>query len=166
MKRREFLEFLGCACCAGIAMTAGCTTLRKSAKKESPISADAQTEPCGEHSFCGHDCRSCDIRKATLHGDKEALQRAHDLWKETAREHWGMQTLDPAILKCTGCRTEGPEIFKGCQLCPIRGCVKSKGLISCGLCSEWRKCDKLSGILAKYSEAKGNLEGDAIASNK
>ena len=164
MKRREFL---GYACCAGIAMAAGCTTLRKSGKKENPMSANAQTEPYGEHSFSGVDCTKCDIRKATLYGDKEALQRAVKLWTPTAQEHWGMQTLDPVILKCRGCRVEGGEdIFKGCRHCPIRGCAKAKGLVSCGLCPEWRECGKLSGILAKYSEAKGNLEGDAIAFNK
>lgn len=58
-----------------------------------------------------------------------------------------MQTLDPAILRCRGCRTEGPDIFKGCRHCPMRKCAKSRNLPSCGLCQEWKTCARLSDVL-------------------
>jgi hypothetical protein len=108
--------------------------------------------------YCGVDCGACDVLKATVHGDAEALRRAHVLWAKTAQQHWGMKTLDPAILKCQGCRTEGEGIFRGCRLCPMRRCVKGKGLTSCGLCPGWEGCERLGHILADYPEARGNLE--------
>ncbi|MFA5392941.1 MAG: DUF3795 domain-containing protein [Candidatus Ratteibacteria bacterium] len=116
--------------------------------------------------LCGFDCNACDVLKSTVHGDAEALQRAHKLWTKTARQHWGMQTLDSAILKCTGCRVEDANIFKGCQLCPIRSCAKGKNLPSCGLCLEWQKCERLSGILADFPEVRNNLERIEASSNR
>ena len=112
-------------------------------------------------SFCGVDCTDCDVFRATEHGDQEAADRALEGWTKTAQEHWGMQTLDPAILKCRGCRTEGEEIFKGCRLCPIRRCAQQKGLSSCGHCPTWRECEQLSHLLADEPKARPNLEAIA-----
>lgn len=109
-------------------------------------------------SYCGVDCAGCDVFRATVHGDAEALERALKLWTKTAQEHWGMQTLDPAILRCRGCRTEGAEVFRGCRHCPMRRCAKGKGLASCGLCPDWRQCEPLSHLLADEPRARGNLE--------
>ena len=86
-------------------------------------------------SWCGVDCNSCDVFKATVHGDEEARMRAVKLWTKTAQEHWGMETLDPEILDCKGCRSEGHAKHKGYGRCPISPCAKSRGLASCGLCS-------------------------------
>jgi len=109
-------------------------------------------------SCCGIDCSTCDLFKATVHADAEAFQRAHAVWTKTAQEHWGMQTLDPAILKCRGCRAKGAEDFKGCLHCPMRRCAKEKGLTSCGLCPGWRDCEKLCHIFAVYPQGRQNLE--------
>jgi hypothetical protein len=117
-------------------------------------------------SYCGVDCNACDVFKATVHGDAEALERAHKLWTKTAQKHWGMQTLDPAILKCKGCRCEGTEIFKGCRHCPIRRCAKGRDLSSCGLCPDWKQCERLTEVFADEPQARPNLERIDAACNK
>ena len=112
-------------------------------------------------SYCGVDCNSCDVFKATVHGDEEARMRAVKLWTKTAQEHWGMETLDPEILDCTGCRVEGYAKHKGYGRCPIPPCAKSRNLTSCGLCSEWSQCERLSGVFADEPQARKNLEAIA-----
>jgi len=114
-------------------------------------------------SYCGVDCKQCDIFKATVHGDEETRSRAHKVWTKTAQEHWGMQTLDPAILNCHGCRTEGEDIFRGCRYCPMRRCAKQRNLTSCGFCPERTDCERLKDLFAdetqqSLQEARKNLQ--------
>ena len=111
-----------------------------------------------DFSFCGVDCEACDLYRATITGDKEAFERAYESWTKTAQQHWGMETLDPAILHCRGCRDEGEDRFYGRKVCPIRRCVQERGLSSCGLCSEWRACETLMGLLADCPQARSTLE--------
>jgi len=112
-------------------------------------------------SFCGIDCNDCDVFKATATGDEEARARAHKVWLKTAQQHWGMETLDPAILSCRGCRSKGDDIFKGCRHCPMRNCAQKRGLASCGLCPEWETCDSLAQVFADEPKARANLEAVA-----
>jgi hypothetical protein len=111
-----------------------------------------------DFAYCGIDCTDCDVYKASAHGDEEARRRALKTWTKTAQEHWGMTSLDPAILKCKGCRAEGKDIFKGCRHCPIRACARRRGLASCGLCPEWRTCKRLDSLLGDCPEARPVLE--------
>jgi hypothetical protein len=111
-----------------------------------------------ELSYCGVDCTGCNIFKATVYGDKEALSLAVKQWQKTATEHWRMDSLDPQILNCRGCRVEGEGIFLGCWFCPIRRCCKEHGLSSCGLCSQWKTCEKLIEVFDNEPQAKENLE--------
>lgn len=83
--------------------------------------------------------------------------RAVKLWTKTAQEHWGMETLDPMILDCRGCRTEGLK-HKGYGRCPIRRCARERGLVSCGLCPEWTECQHLSGLFRDEPQARTNLQ--------
>ena len=146
MERRRFL---GCVGCAGAAAMAGCAMIQRGEGEAVPRPKDL--------AYCGVDCTKCDVRKATRDDDEEARKRALKLWEKTAQEHWGMKTLDPAILKCQGCRAEGEAIFKGCRHCPIRRCCRKRGLASCGLCPEWRACERLVELFADAPEARGNL---------
>jgi hypothetical protein len=162
MNRREFL---GCMGCAGMAALTGCTTPRPSERKGTGMSTGKRAVRPESFSYCGMDCTSCDVFKATVHGDQEARMRAVKLWTKTAQEHWKMETLDPMILDCTGCRAEGYVQHKGYGRCPIRPCARKRGLSSCGLCPTWRECERLSGVLADAPEARENLEQVAKGSN-
>jgi hypothetical protein len=121
------------------------------------MSADKPAVRPESYSYCGINCNSCDVLKATVHGQKEARMRAAKLFAKTAREHWGMEILDPMILDCLGCRAGGVQ-HKGYGRCPIRPCAEKRGLASCGLCSDWRECERLSGVFADTPEARNNLE--------
>lgn len=158
MNRREFL------CCIGstaLAPLLGCSAFVPRISKGAGVSEGKATVKPDDFSFCGVDCTSCDVLKATVLGDEEARRRAHQAWTKTAQQHWGMQALDPAILNCRGCRTEGADIFKGCRHCPMRRCAKQRGLSSCGQCPQWQKCERLSHLLADAPEARPNLEAIA-----
>ena len=116
-------------------------------------------------SYCGVDCKACDVFKATVYGDEKARMRAVKLWTKTAQQHWGMQTLDPAILDCAGCRINEVK-HKGYGHCPIIPCVTERKLSSCGLCPQWRECERLGEVLKDEPRAGKNLEMIEKGSNK
>ena len=128
------------------------------------MSAEDSTLRREDFSYCGVDCSSCDVLRATVHGDRQARTRAAKLFGKTAQEHWGMKTLDPMILDCGGCRVTKVQ-HKGHGRCPIRPCARKRGLSSCGLCPEWRKCERLSGVFADEPRARSNLQRIAEGSN-
>jgi hypothetical protein len=140
-----------------MAILAGCAAPGPSEKR-----ADKATVKPEDFSYCGIDCKSCDVFKATVLGDHEARLRAAKRWAKTAQEHWHMKTLDPDVLDCAGCRTTEVQ-HKGHGHCPIRPCARKRGLVSCGLCPEWRQCDRLSGVLQDEPEARKNLKRIAAA---
>ena len=99
-----------------------------------------------ERAYCGINCESCNVLKATLTGDEDSRKLALQEWQETAEKHWGMEVLDPNVLSCRGCRTTGEDIFRGCRFCPIRNCCIGRGLVSCALCGEWQTCARLNEL--------------------
>jgi hypothetical protein len=161
MNRREFLCRVGCAGAAGVA---GCATSESGTKKGTDMSPDKTSQKPEAFSYCGIDCDSCDVLKATVHGDRDARTRAAKLFAKTASEHWGMDKLDPMTLDCTGCRAGGVQ-HKGYGRCPIRPCAQRRGLSSCGLCTEWRQCGRLGGVFADAPQARDNLERIAKGPN-
>ena len=162
MKRRRFLY---CIQCAGIAAFTGCAMVRGHGKKAGKTPEYAGTIRPEDLSYCGLDCKSCDSYKATVYGDQEARMRAVKSWTPVAKEHWGLDTLDPNIIDCTGCRTPGPK-HKGYGWCPTRACAQERNLSSCGLCPEWQTCDRLLESVGDSAEARANLEVIAQSSNK
>jgi len=129
------------------------------------MSAGATALKPEDLSYCGIRCESCDVFKATVHGDQEARTRAARLFAKTAQEHWGMATLDPMILDCRGCRSGGIQ-HKGYGRCPIRLCAQKRNLVSCALCPEWQACERLGGVFADEPQAKGNLQKIAESSSR
>lgn len=154
LSRREFICGVGCA---GMAAFAGCASSETSEGRDIGMSTEKSGVDPEGFSYCGLDCSACDVYKATVHGDEEARMRAVKVWTRTAQQHWGMETLDPMILDCRGCRAKGPQ-HKGYGRCPIRRCARERGVASCGLCPEWEECRFLSELLADVPEARGNLQ--------
>ena len=75
---------------------------------------------------CGLDCEKCDARTATLTNDDALRERTAALWSKL-----NGVTITPEMINCTGCRTEGAKTPFCDRLCPIRGCVREKGLDPC-----------------------------------
>ena len=88
---------------------------------------------------CDVDCTACNIYRATA-GLEELRQETIDSYTELARIHWRMDSLDPTLLKCQGCRYEAEGKLLGGPLCPIRRCSKEHNLISCALCQDMKTC--------------------------
>lgn len=157
MARRDFL------CCitgAGAAGLTGCVATRGQALGTGGDEVLSKPPNPGEIGCCGADCGSCDVRKATVHGDGEARARAVKVWTVTAQQHWGMQTLDPEVLDCTGCRTTERK-HQGHGRCPMLTCAQSRGLASCGLCADWKQCGFLAGVFADEPGARERLQAIA-----
>lgn len=162
MNRREFLC---CAGCAGLAMLTGCMRTQPATAKIGVAATPETPAKPEDFAYCGVDCKTCDVFKATIHGDGEARRRAAKQFEKTAREHWGMKTLDPTVLDCKGCRAGGKQ-HHGYGRCPMRPCAQKRGLASCGLCPEWETCTLLRGVFADEPQAENNLRRVAQAAKR
>lgn len=102
--------------------------------------------------FCGLDCGACEARKATAEND-DALRA------EVARKWSELNGVDitPDMIHCDGCRVEGRKTPYCERLCPIRQCALSKGVETCGSCTDLAACPKVGAILANSPEARRNL---------
>ncbi len=104
--------------------------------------------------YCGLDCEKCDARIATITNDNQ-------LRKETAEKWCKMNHTDqitPESINCMGCRTEGIKFVYCDSMCGIRKCAISKGLETCGCCSELDTCQKVAMIISNNKEARKNLK--------
>ncbi len=61
------------------------------------------------------------------------------------------------MITCTGCRTEGAKTPFCDRLCPIRGCVREKGLETCADCPQMEGCPTLGRIAANSPSALERL---------
>ena len=79
---------------------------------------------------CGLYCGACYHYRASFY-ESERLQR------EAARRGRAMQGFT-----CQGCRSDKLYIHPGCAHCEIRACTDGKGIVHCGLCTEF-PCKRL-----------------------
>ena len=103
-------------------------------------------------SYCGCDCVECNIYRSNLYGEdlkEETIRR----WHEDARKYWGIEALDPKQLNCQGCRDESEDKFVCFKMCPLRNCSKTRGIVICGICPEFKTCE-----LHDVQEGRENLE--------
>jgi hypothetical protein len=76
---------------------------------------------------CGLYCDVCAIYIADRDNNLKFKEKLVDVYKPFAK------VVDD--IKCTGCLSESQEnIFGYCQTCPIRDCVKTKGINGCYQC--------------------------------
>ena len=86
--------------------------------------------------YCGIDCESCKLYKATINKDIKLL-------KDIARE-WGAlykKTLNLSELKCLGCKSE--VIYEGCKTCDIKACNQKGGIENCSHCKAYSTCERI-----------------------
>lgn len=92
-----------------------------------------------ELGYCGEDCEPCNIYRWSVFGEvlePEIIKR----WQEDIKEYHGVESVGPDQLKCHGCRYEGQDDFFTFKRCPIRGCCKSREIISCKFCQDIETC--------------------------
>ena len=102
---------------------------------------------------CGLDCEKCDARTATLTNDDALRERTAALWSKL-----NGVTITPEMTNCTGCRTEGAKTPFCDRLCPIRGCVREKGLDTCADCAQMDGCRTLGRIAENDPSVLENLK--------
>lgn len=102
---------------------------------------------------CGLNCEKCDARTATLTNDDALRERTAALWSKL-----NGVTITPEMINCTGCRTEGAKTPFCDRLCPIRGCVREKGLDTCADCAQMDGCRTLGRIAENDPSVLENLK--------
>ena len=101
---------------------------------------------------CGLRCDECPAFLARKTGDR-ALQ------EKTAHEWSKMYEADlkPEDIRCTGCQTEGGELFSHCFECFYRKCAHSKGYATCAECPDY-PCKELKSFFTYVGEAQNVLD--------
>ena len=102
--------------------------------------------------YCGLDCEACEARLATVRKDDALRADVAKRWSELN----GVE-ITPAMIHCTGCRTEGPKTPYCESLCPIRRCAADRGFGTCADCAAAETCPELAQITAHSGEARRNL---------
>ena len=102
---------------------------------------------------CGLDCEKCDARTATLTNDDALRGRTAALWSKL-----NGVTITLEMINCTGCRTEGAKTPFCDRLCPMRGCVREKGLDTCADCAQMDGCRTLGRIAEDDPSVLENLK--------
>ena len=101
---------------------------------------------------CGLDCEKCDARIATQTNDHALREKTAALWTKL-----NGVSITPEMLYCTGCRMEGAKTPFCDRLCPIRRCVRERGLDTCADCAQMDGCPTLGRIAANNPSAPENL---------
>ncbi len=86
--------------------------------------------------YCGINCESCKLYKATISNNDE-------LRKEVAKE-WGdlyKRTLNLSELNCLGCKSE--IIYEACKKCDIKDCNLKRETENCNSCEEYSTCKRI-----------------------
>lgn len=107
--------------------------------------------------YCGLDCETCEAHLATIHNDDEERHRVAKLWSELNGAE-----ITAEMINCTGCRLDGVKTPFCESICPIRKCALSKGVETCGLCSELDTCEKVGTIIKNNPDTLKNLKREAI----
>jgi hypothetical protein len=108
-------------------------------------------------SYCGLDCDTCPIHRATLESNKEAQSLMRVEIARLCREQYGVNYKPEDITGCDGCRRDNGRLFAGCMTCEIRKCASGKGIENCAYCAEYA-CEKLEVFLIKELTAKTHLD--------
>lgn len=80
--------------------------------------------------FCGIDCVTCAVYKASQSGDTAEKERVAKDWSVLTE-----QDLKPSNISCEGCKSD--NLFRFCGDCGFRKCNSEKGLTRCKDCTDF-----------------------------
>lgn len=104
--------------------------------------------------YCGLDCEKCDAYIATLNDDQDLRKKTAKLWSELNNV-----PILPEHINCQGCRENGIKTVFCDSFCGIRQCALKKTVITCGDCTDIKKCHIVSEIISNNPDALKNLKG-------
>ena len=128
--RRVFLK------CVAIGAGLCCPFMIVCAKKEE-TATEKQDIDYSKFAFCGLECASCDLYKATLSNNVEEKKRL-------AKEWFNIEEKDfkPDEIFCYTCKVEDKPLNQFQKTCQVRACAKEKALLTCAHCEKLPTCDK------------------------
>lgn len=101
--------------------------------------------------YCGLDCTTCPVYRATLANDDKMREEAARLWTELFKHE-----LKPEQMNCTGCKSDGKRFFF-CRICGVMKCAIERGLDNCAVCPDF-SCEKIEGLMQMDPNVKKALE--------
>ena len=146
--RRDFLKHcsqLGMSCAfllCGKNIMAAKASIVASQEKKKDLDPDKFT-------YCGYQCKQCELLKATLNNDEELKKKVYKTWKW--KEQYGIE-YDPDKVFCYGCKADDKPSNPVLDKCQVRKCAREKELAACFQCEELKSCDK--EYWAKYPQQK------------
>lgn len=90
--------------------------------------------------YCGIDCGSCPLYKATVENSDELKGQVKADWE--SRYQLSLSLEDMA---CLGCKSD--VVYKYCVHCDLKSCNMSKGTANCTQCSDYA-CDRIQKFYA------------------
>lgn len=117
---------------------------------------DAQRELDPHIAYCGLDCSSCDVYRATAFDDDDLRQA----YSAKVFEQFKIE-VEPASVNCHGCRDARPKSGY-CAWCQVRTCAIDRGYENCAYCPDYA-CDKLDKVHAAMINVGKAVDGVASA---
>ncbi len=102
--------------------------------------------------YCGLLCHECGAFKATRDNDNEKRALVAQQWSKEYKAD-----LKPEDINCTGCPSEGENVFSYCHVCEIRKCAKEKDVLTCAHCYDY-PCEKLDKFFQMAPDSKTRLD--------
>ena len=106
--------------------------------------------------YCGLDCSSCDVYRATAYDDDDLRQE----YASKVLEQFKIE-VEPANVNCHGCRDARPKSGY-CAWCQVRSCAIDRGYENCAYCPDYA-CDKLDKVHAAMINVGKAVDGVASA---
>jgi hypothetical protein len=102
--------------------------------------------------YCGLLCHECGAYLATLANDDKKRALVAEQWKKEYKHDF-----KPEDINCTGCTSEGENLFSYCHVCEIRKCAKEKDVLTCAHCYDY-PCEKLDKFFQMAPDSKTRLD--------
>lgn len=89
--------------------------------------------------YCGINCESCKMYKATINDDSRLRQELAKEWSSLYKRN-----LDILKMHCLGCKSK--LVYELCNKCDIKGCNQNKKIEKCNSCEEYSSCDRIKNF--------------------
>ena len=103
-------------------------------------------------SCCGLLCHECGAYIATMTDDDAKREEVAKEWSKMYNA--GLKASD---INCTGCLSDGPNLFSHTEVCKIRTCARERGHVNCAHCPDYG-CETVSGLFEMVPDAKARLD--------
>lgn len=86
--------------------------------------------------YCGINCESCKLYKATINDNAILRQELAGEWGALYKRN-----LDTLEMHCLGCKSN--HVYDLCNNCDIKICNQNKKIDQCNNCEEYSSCDRI-----------------------